>query len=341
MSAPPATLLLPASLLDPAWIGAQRIASLAGSPCWSAIARRATQCAAAGPDGPPPHDPGHERWLRVRLALPGEAAPAAASAHADGATEAAWRLDPVHLHVGRDHLVLTDPRTLGLTADDARALADSIAPLMADEGLALEAPTPRRWYLRETDPRRRLRLRTRPLSGATGRNIDAWLPQGDDARRWRRLVNEIQMTWHGHVVNARREAAGLAAVNSVWIEGRCPAAAPGVGLEAASRLAVRDPGGAPTEVELSDGGRLRVDDRLLDAQLAGDPLAWLDAWRRLELDTLGPIARAEAAWRDGTRLVLAGDAGWREIAVSARAGWRFWRRTDPAGLLAEPGAAAP
>jgi hypothetical protein len=341
MNATPATLLLPASLVDPAWIGAERLATLAGSPCWRAIARRATQRAAAGPDGPPPHDPGHERWLRTRLALPGEVAPAAAAAHADGMAQAAWRLDPVHLHVGRDHLVLTDPRALGLAADDARALADAIAPLFADEGLALETATPRRWYLRETDPARALRLRTRPLAGATGRNIDAWLPQGEDARRWRRLVNEIQMSWHGHAVNARREAAGLASVNSVWIEGRCPGAARGVELEAAAQLAVRDPGDPPSELALSDGGRLRVDGRLLDAQLAGDPMGWLEAWRRLELDTLGPIARTEGAWGDGARLVLAGDAGWRELAVPSRAGWRFWRRADAAALLAEPGVAAP
>ncbi len=338
MSAAPPTLLLPASLVDPDWIGGDRIAALAASPAWSALARRVAELGATGPEGPPPNDPGHERWLRRRLAVPDGAASAAAAALADGAPDAAWRLDPVHLHVGRDHLVLTDPRALRLTVDDARALSDAIAPLLADEGLALEVPTASRWYLRETDPARPLRLRTRPLAGAIGRNIDAWQPGGDDARRWRRIVNEIQMTWHGHAVNARREAAGLATANSVWLEGRCPGAAGGAERDAAARLATRDAGDAPIEVVLSDGARLRVDDRLLDAQLAGDPSAWLEAWGRIEADTLGPIVRAQAAWRDGARVVLAGDAGWRELAVRPRADWRFWRRADPAALLAEPGA---
>jgi hypothetical protein len=338
MSASVATLLLPASLLDPDWIGADRIATLAASPGWSALARRATTVGTAGPDGPPPHDPGHERWLHARLALPADSASAAAAALADGVADAAWRLDPVHLHVGRDHLVLTDPRTLSMAADEARALADAIAPLLAEEGLALEVPAPRRWYLRETGPAPALRLRTRPLAGAIGRNIDAWQPVGDDARRWLRIVNAIQMTWHGHEVNARRDSAGLASVNSVWLEGRCPGAAPGVEREAAARLAIRDPAGPPTETPLSDGVRLRVDERLLEAQLAGDPTAWLDAWRRIEADTLGPIARAEGAWREGARVVLAGDAGWRELAVAPRADWRFWRRADAAALLAEPAA---
>ena len=95
----PPTLLLPASLVDAGWIGADRLAALAVSPAWNAIARRATVRGSAGPDGPPPHDPGHERWLHARLGLPEDAAAAAAAALADGAAVAAWRLDPVHLHV--------------------------------------------------------------------------------------------------------------------------------------------------------------------------------------------------------------------------------------------------
>jgi hypothetical protein len=335
MSEATPVLLLPAALVDPAWIGADRIAELATSPCWTALARRATVREQAGPDGPRPHDPGHERWLHARLALPEGSSLAAAAALADGVAGAAWRIDPVHLHVGRDHLVLTDPASLSLSREDADALATAIAPLLSDEGLALEIGAPKRWYLRETDPARRLALHTRPLSGATGRNIDAWQPQGDDARRWRRIVNEIQMTWHA--LNEAREATHAPAVNSVWIEGRCPIPAPGVELDAAARLAAREPGAGPVETVLADDTRLRLDDRLHEAQLAGDPAGWLATWRRLQADTLASIVRADGAWRDGARVVLAGDAGWREIEVAPRAGWRFWRRADGAALLAEPG----
>ncbi len=44
-----------------------------------------------------------EGWA---LRVPAGSALAACAALVDGATDAAWRLDPVHLHVGRDHLVL-------------------------------------------------------------------------------------------------------------------------------------------------------------------------------------------------------------------------------------------
>jgi hypothetical protein len=334
MSASAPTLLLPASLADPGWLGADRIAALAALPAWTALGRRARVIAQDGPEDRPSSDPGHERWLHGRLGLPGDAALAACAAWVDGVPQAAWRIDPVHLHIGRDHLVLTDPGLLALAGNAAIELAAAVAPLFAEDGLGLEARGANRWYLRELDPARPLRLRTRPLTGAVGRNIDAWQPTGDDARRWRRLVNEVQMTWHTHPANQQREAERLPTVNSLWIEGRVPA--DGSGAQAAARLAVRD-AGALLEVA-TDRGPLIVDDRLLAAQLAGDPQRWVEAWRALDVSTFAALARAEDRWQAGARLVLAGDAGWRELAVAPRADWRFWRRSDAAALLAEPSA---
>ena len=329
-------LLLPAALVEPAWLGADRLAEAAALPGWSAIARRARPLAERGPAPRPPSDPGYERWLHERLALPAEVAPAACASIADSQADAAWRLDPVHLHVGRDHLVLTDPAALALDADDASALAASIATLLADDGLALAIASPGRWYLHERDGARPLALRTRSMLGAIGRNVDAWMPTGDDARRWRRLVNEVQMTWHEHPVNARRAEAGIAPVNSLWIEGRCPggAAARRAAAAAAGALAVAR--GAPTEVDAGDAGPVVVDARLLDAHLAGDPQRWTDAWRALDATTFAAIARGEGRWRDGARVVVAGDGGWRELRVAPGADWRFWRRTAGDALLAEP-----
>jgi hypothetical protein len=329
---PKPTLLLPAALADPAWLGADRIAALAAGPGWRALVRHARTVAEAGPEDRPSSDPGHERWLHARLALPADAALAACAALADAAPGSMWRVDPVHLHVGRDHLVLTDPALLALSAEDAQALAEAIARLHVDEGFALEVRGATRWYLREVDPARCLRLHTRPLSGAIGRNIDAWQPTGEDARRWRRLVNEVQMTWHTHPVNAAREAAGLPTVNSLWIEGRVPPA--GTGTHAAAQLAIRDTAGA-LEVT-TDAGPLVVDDRLLEAQLAGDPQRWAHAWQALDASSFAAMAHAQGPWRAGGRLVLAGDTGWRELEVAPRGDWRFWRRPDPAALLAEP-----
>jgi len=334
----PRCLLLPAALVDPGWAGAERIARATTRPGWSGLARRAVVTDEDPTRSPPPAEPGHLRWLRGRLELLPDHAPAACAALADGRRGTHWRLDPVHLHVGRDHLVLADPARLALAPEEADALARAIAPLFDAEALRLHDGDPR-WYLTETDAGRPLRLRTHPLAGAIGRNIDAWLPAGDDARRWRRLVNEVQMTWFAHPVNAQREARGLPPVNSLWIEGRVPAPPAGAPLPATWQAAGALAAGASC---VSDGhGVLQRDDTLLAAQLAGDPQAWSEAWEALDLSVFGPIARREDPWRDGATLVLAGDAGWRTINVPPRAGWRFWRRPAPARLLAEPPAGPP
>jgi hypothetical protein len=342
VSVDPTTLLLPAALVDPAWLGAARLAELAGSPGWSALARRARILETSSPDVRMPPDPGHDRWLQRRLGLPADCALAACAVLDRGPLPAHWRLDPVHLHVGRDHLVLTDPAELALDPADALALAGAVAPLFADEGLLLTTSGPTRWALRETDPARPLRLSTRALLGALGRSIEAWQPTGDDARRWRRLVNEVQMTWFEHPVNAARESVGRPSVNSLWIEGRCPdpenPALTPAWIDAARRLASRERRAslpAPA-LDVDDGhGTLRVDDRLLEAQFSGDPLRWSEAWRALDISLFQPIARGEAPWQRDLQLVLAGDAGWRTINLSKRTEWRFWRRADPAALLAE------
>lgn len=333
--------MLPAALVDPDWLGASRLAELAAAPGWSSLARRACIVETSPADTRMPPDPGHERWLHRRLGLPPDCALAACAVLGSGPLPVHWRLDPVHLHVGRDHLVLTDPAELALAPGDAEALAAALAPLFAEEGLLLTTAGPTRWALRETDPARPLRLVTRAMLGALGRSIDAWQPTGDDARRWRRMVNEVQMTWFEHPVNAAREADGLPAVNSLWIEGRCPdagnpALTPAC-VEAARRLALRERRAPQAALDVDDGrGALRVDDRLLDAQVTGDPLRWAEAWRALDASLFQPIARADAPWRKGLRLVLAGDAGWRTLEIAGRADWRFWRRSDPAALLAEP-----
>lgn len=343
------TLLLPAALVEAQWVGPDAIGAIAASPAWAALARRAVVVGIDRGDGPPPLDPAHERWLHARLGLPAHTALAAASAIADDRPGADWRVDPVHLHVGRDHLLLTDPRALALDPGEARALADAVAPLFADDGLALDADAGTRWYLTERDPTRRMRLRTRPLAGALGRNIDAWSPVGEDARRWRRLSNEVQMTWHAHPVNARRDEHGRPTVNSLWIDGRVPgraeAAADGapagediaMDLDAAARWATRDDHAASrAAIDLARRDVLRVDLRLLDARLAGDPARWLDAWRSIAADTLAPLASLQPPWGPRARVVLAGDEGWRTLEVATRGAWhpaRWWRRPDAAALL--------
>ncbi len=167
-----------------------------------------------------------EKWLRQQFAVDDAASIEASTAFVDQAPSPCWRLTPVHLHLGRDHMVLTDPAQLKLDLVAARALHASIAPLLRESGLQLLIEQPDRWYLSTlvaTDGRF-AGLIAHGWRAANGRNIDAYSPCGDEARQWRRLLNEVQMTWHEHPVNEERAQRGLPAVNSLWFDGLAGAA---------------------------------------------------------------------------------------------------------------------
>jgi hypothetical protein len=256
--------------------------------------------------------------MRRYAGLADDESPRACSGIVDGMPEGAWRVDPVHLRLGTDHVVLTDPATIGLSGLEVHALAEAVAPCANEEGLALLTPAGGRWYLVERDTASRLDVRPRTLLAAIGRSIDAYLPVGPDARRWRRLLNTVQMTWFDHPVNQAREAGGLPAINGLWLDGRCPRRAPDD--DAREALAALATGAVP------EASAITLDTRLLEARIAGDPAAWLQAWQAVDASLLSRVAAFEHPFDGGVRIVFAGDAGWREVLLRpGRGSWSHWR----------------
>jgi len=132
---------------------------------------------------------------------------------------ATWAcIQPVHVRIAHDHLVLIDPASLELSDEEASALLAVARPLVEELGVRIEAPKPARWYL-SSDAFGTL-AGASPLR-ASGRNIEIWLPHeahsGERSRAWMKLQNEVQMAWFEHPVNEAREARGLPAVNSIWL----------------------------------------------------------------------------------------------------------------------------
>lgn len=127
-----------------------------------------------------------------------------------------WIAELVHIQVGRDGLVLTDPASLRISAEESHALLESVAPLMAGDGVTATAINPRRWRVA-------LAPGVLPLAATTcavvGKPLESWWPKSLAARPWRRLANEIQMSWHDHPVNEARIAAGEPPINGVWLHG--------------------------------------------------------------------------------------------------------------------------
>ncbi|MGY8525111.1 hypothetical protein [Paracidovorax citrulli] len=297
----------------------------------------------------------HQRWLATRAGLPAARVPAAPfmrladrtppgqpAQPEDARDGRAWTcLQPVHLHAARDHLVLGDPAHLEIRADEAEALHAAIAPLLDESGIALEMPHPGRWYLPESafGP-----LDATPPLRAAGRNIDIWMQRGERERDWRRLQNEIQMTWHDHPVNQAREARGLPAINSVWLHGGgalqpVPPLAGAVSGDDPLLRGLALAGGARTvpPAESFDGARQLLADGsdkeamvLLDttttAWLEEDWGRWIEQMHELEARWFAPIL---AALQDGqlrsVSLVLCGDHHYAEVALDRGDLRKFWR----------------
>jgi hypothetical protein len=155
----------------------------------------------------------HERWLAQRhhwqsltqqknkLALP--------------LSDGYWFLvNPVHLHIASNHLVLTDYRQVTLSDHDARHLFDQAKTYCDEAGVELIYGDAAHWFLRADDWSD---LITATPDAACGHNIEIWLPQGQASRAWRKLHNDIQMAWFIHPVQEQRQQRGEKVVNGLWL----------------------------------------------------------------------------------------------------------------------------
>ena len=303
--------------------------------------------------------PALERWLArgvlsrapqgnaegLLAALHGLAAPAPVAAIAlagDAAPrEGAWlRADPVHLRAGQDAVALHDASILDIAAEEAHALRDALQAHFREDGLEFLAPAPDRWYVRV--PEGEL-PRTVPLAEALGRNVFGLLPRGAGRINWAGALTEVQMLFAAHEVNARREARGAPAINSVWFWGEGalpgPLASPYAAVFAdapfprgLARLAGVRASPLPASldgVEPPGAGDVLVQLEALAAPLARrDAAAWGEAARRLDADWFAVLPRAIARF-GRVRLMLPTGRDTCVAELSGAARWRWFRVRRP------------
>ncbi len=320
----------------------------------------------------------HERWVARQFgALPGGAAAADEAPlapymlRADGGDpgDATWAcVQPVHVRIAHDHLVLIDPASLELSDDEASVLLAVARPLIEELGVRIEAPRPARWYL-SGDGFGTL-AGASPLR-ASGRNIEIWLPHeahsGERSRAWMKLQNEVQMAWFEHPVNEAREARGLPAVNSIWFHAQGTAQAvtspfarvlsdaaatrglamtAGVetGAPPASFAALTARGAAGgTQAGASDGTNAHANgttlvelDPFSAPYIEQDWARWNDAFAALQTDWFEPaLAALQAGRLDELGLTLCGDTGSVTLTVTRGDLRKFWRRRVFASLFIE------
>ena len=256
------------------------------------------------------------------------------------AERAVVRADPVHLRADQHRLVLFDALQARITAPEAADLVGAFNALYGDDGLRLEAPTASRWYLHL---REWPRLNTTPLAVARGRDIDSALPKGPDAPYWHRLMNEVQMLFHGQAINRDREAQGRPLINSLWFwgAGKPVEARPQTwhhvwtgdpvvtGLANLNGIACAPvPANAWDWLAQASAGRHLLTIGDLQQSIAyADLEDWSTAVKRFEEDWSAPLLRALQTGRVHEVRLYPGDG--RLYAVRGRDLWRVWQRTHP------------
>lgn len=126
------------------------------------------------------------------------------------------RADPVHFKADLDHAILIDHQQLDILQSEADALVDAFNAHFKEDGVKLLSTHPYRWYLYSEQ---QLDIETTRLENSVGRNVNHFLPEGEYALKWRSFLNEAQMLFHMHDVNAQREQQGKLTINSLWLWG--------------------------------------------------------------------------------------------------------------------------
>lgn len=252
-------------------------------------------------------------------------------------------LQPVHIHIARDHLVLTDPRHLALPEPQARALFDIAKPLFEEVGKSVLYGNATTWFLRADDWGA---LQTSTPDAAAGHNIDIWMPKGPGERDWRKVQNEVQMHWFNHPINTEREARRLKPVNSIWLWGGVAPTIPASDryshtfnlsnwMAAFAQLAPhREMAKKVDDVIATRPERsLLALDGLLEPALSNDWARWLDYMRTLEADWFAPLLQAiKSGTIDGVSLILTNDSRIAHVTTTRSSLRKFWVKPTLASL---------
>ena len=295
----------------------------------------------------------HEYWLADAAGLVNQhqdTSPAVAAqslARFDMAvSEGAWFVvNPVHLHVARDHLVLTDQRRLAIDDNESRQLFAIAQPVFNEYGHTVLYGDASTWFLRADAWHD---LRTATPDAACGHNIDIWLPTGAAEREWRKLQNDIQMHWYDAAINQHRQAAGKNPVNSLWPWGCAQiggTASPPrfqniflqtdsmqyFGAIAHATCTARD---IATVIASNSTDNLLVLDCLIAPALGDDLGEWLMQINALEADWFAPILHAvKSGAIDGCRMILTNATSLQQRSVSRNGLRKFWCAPSLSALL--------
>lgn len=214
-----------------------------------------------------------------------------------------WLIDMCSTVIGQDRAALVARPDLDLSAEESEALWQAAMPLFDDAvgGFTLEPLSTGRARLHGPLPDPEKSISPMAMSG---QDIGDWWPTGILWQPWRRLLNELQMTWHEHPVNEARSARGQAPINGVWLYGG------GFGWQPA----------VPPKTTWCD--------ELTEAARDGDWYQWIESWQALQAMLLSLDTNAEVVLLGTDRSVslrVATQKWWQAmIGVGKPKTWTAW-----------------
>jgi hypothetical protein len=242
--------------------------------------------------------------------------------------------EPAHFKVANDHLRLDDPGDLAITLAEAHALVAAIEPVLHDAGWRLDPVEPAtltHWMLHRDDGQA---LSGAAIERAIGDNVASWQPRRvddapgttsdrDAALAWRRCVNEIQMHWFDHPVNAAREVRGQPTINTLWFSGN---GAPAATLPRYAAVDSGLPLLAALPVDPAATCALETFDGFVESARREDWSAWRETLAVFDA-RIGQILERQRGGDIGTlTLVLCGRDRATALTLVPRDLARFWRR---------------
>ncbi|MFZ6753052.1 hypothetical protein ACO0KY_06705 [Undibacterium sp. Dicai25W] len=239
-----------------------------------------------------------------------------------------FSLQPVHIHFARDHLVLMDQRRLQITEDESRQLFDLAKTVCNEFEMELVFGDSHTWFLRSDAWSG---LKTATVDAACGHNIEIWMAQGEHARAWRKLQNEIQMLWFSHPINQQREESGQNTINSVWLS--CGAGKPSSCAKAITRHA--NMGELKSHSLPSTASETVILDSLTGPAMNSDWSYWLEQMHELEREYFIPLLNALQKNELQEFKLICSDA--RQIVQFTLTPWslrKFWIKPSLSKLFA-------
>lgn len=246
--------------------------------------------------------------------------------------------DPVNLQIEQSRMRLSEinPAT---TQEEMQQIVAALAPLFAELGEfdgAADGCSGRGYLQLKEMPQ----LKFIPPSCSVRQT--RLLAESEDAARWRRIGNEVQMLLHALPLNAQRELDGRPTLNALWFWGA--GALPPCGASRYTQVWGNSPllsglarwSATPQEempahpdalLKTPSGKTLLLLDALQAPERHLDALAWREALVAIDRDWLQALRRALLGGRLGSlRITALGDEASLDIRLSRGELLKFWRR---------------